>query len=361
MKTKSLLLSAFVALMGFVACESLDPNHVQFPNGEAKTYTVHLGVSGEIDLAYNPLTRFTSDNRDLYAIQVWHKPAVENVYELFAYGLFDNLENAKLELTENYDYRFGVIMIDDAKDKIFSDSILIDSNYYLAYDKPFFARNNYGAANNSNSMTKLTNEFIVTDTCYFPGANLTSNNPLQTFGNNIDYRLKDGKIYSHPINVDVYYGEIEKYSPTEGNTQIDIYLKRMNYGLKVVASDFFNNGTISVQLGNEFTHTLTPENREMEQIFAHDDLHDWYAFDDMSKATVSQTIDFAWTKADETVVNWQSFSCKFYRLKQTVVNLDYYSNGTAGTQPLIMHIEETPIESNYNEINYGADQSHYDW
>ena len=360
MKTKSLLLSAFIAMMGFVACETIDSNQNLVSNGDPKTFTVQLGVTGEINVSYNPLTRFSPDERDLYAIQVWHKPSSESIYEPFAYGLFDNLENAKLELTENYDYQFGVIMIDDAKDKIFCDSIVLDSNYYLGYDEPFYAHNNYGGTNKSDSITKLTNEFTVSETCYFPGANSTVNQ-LQSFGNNIRYRLKDGITYSHPSNIDVYYGETKKFTPTKDCTQIDIYLKRMNYGLKVVAGDFLNNGTIEVLVDSEFSHTLTPESKIMEQTFAHKNLHEWYEIDDITKATVKQTVDFIWTKADETVVNWQSFSCTFYRLKQTVVNLDYYSDDTVGSQPMIMHIEETPIEENYNTIDYGADQSHYDW
>ena len=352
MKTKSLLLSAFVAMMGFVACDVLEPEQTPVENGEPKTFTVHLGVSGEINATYNPLTRFTPDERDLYAIQVYHKPSSQSSYEPFAYGLFDNLENAKLELTENYDYLFKVIMVDDAKDKIYSDSILVDSNYYLGYDKPFRAKNNYNGTNSAESITKLTNEFTVSSGSYFASNSY--------FGSPVSYKLKDGKEYSHPTNLDVYYGATGTYTPTEDNAQISIYLKRMNYGLKIVAGDFFNNGTIKVSTSYK-GYTLTPDNKSVEDVFAHYGLSSWYGYDDLSKAYTTCTLDFTWTKDDGTKVNWEQISVYCYRLKQTVVNLDYYSDGAAGSASLVMHYKDTPIEENYNEIIHGSDQDDYDW
>ena len=245
MKTKSLLFSAFVASIGLVACDVLDQNETQLPTEEPKTFTVQLGVGGEISASYNPLTRFSPDERDLYAIQVWHKPSSQSSYDEYAYGLFDNLANAKLKVQENYDYKFQVLLVDDAKDKIHCDSILVDSNYYVGYDKPFRAKNNYNGTTSSYSITKLTNEFIVSNNCFFGTSSYG-----YTILSSSYYKLKDGKEYSDPSGLDVYWGEVENYTPTEDNAQISIYLKRMNYGFKVVVGDFFNQGEITVTLSD---------------------------------------------------------------------------------------------------------------
>jgi len=357
MKTKSLLFSAFVASIGLVACDVLDQNETQLPTEEPKTFTVQLGVGGEIDATYNPLTRFTPDDRDLYGIQVWHKPSSQTSYEPCAYGLFDNLANAKLEVQENYDYRFRVLLVDDAKDKIYCDSILVDSNYYLGYDKPFRAKNNYNGTTSSYSITKLTNEFTVSSDCYFDGS-----------FNYFEYKLTDGKTYTDPSGLDVYWGEVENYTPTEDNAQISIYLKRMNYGFKVVVGDFFNQGEITVTLsdagsGLKHQYTLTPDNKTVEDVFAYNYLGNWYGKDDLTSATDSRTVDFVWKNEDGTTkVDWTSKSLTFYRLKQTVINLEYYGeDDVIGSNSLVLHYEDTPIEEGYKNVSHGSNQDDYVW
>lgn len=358
MKTKSLLFSAFVASIGLVACDVLDQNETQLPTEEPKTFTLQLGVGGEIDATYNPLTRFAPDDRDLYGIQVWHKPSSKTSYEPCAYGLFDNLANAKLEVQENYDYQFRVLLVDDAKDKIFCDSILVDSNYYLGYDEPFLGRNNYNGTTSSLSITKLTNEFTISEDCYF-------DTDFETFS----YKLKDGKEYSNPSGLDVYWGEVANYTPTEDNAQISIYLKRMNYGLKVIVGDFFNQGKITVTLsgaGNSLKqeYILTPDNKTVEDVFAYGHLLDnWYGQDDLSKATTSRTVNFVWKNEDGTTkANWKSTSLTFYRLKQTVINLEYYGeDDVIGSNSLVLHYEDTPIEEGYKNVSHGSNQDDYVW
>ena len=165
MKTRNLLFAAFLFAFGAASCENVVETPVT-PDEEAKTYTIKLRAGGEVDVTYDPLTRFTPDDRDLYGVQVWHKPATTGNYEYYAYGIFDNLEDVELEVTENYKYRLEVKLIDDGKDKIYCDSILIDSERYLGYGQPFRGRNKYNASSDV-SITQLTNAFTYDSDRYF--------------------------------------------------------------------------------------------------------------------------------------------------------------------------------------------------
>ena len=363
MRTRNILFAAFVAAIGMVACESILPEQ-QHPIDEPKTFTVQLGMSGEINVSQNPLTRFTPDDRDLYGIQVYHKPASESGYEPFAYGLFDNLENAKLELTENYNYTFEVVLIDDGKDKIFRDSILVDDVPYVGYGKPFEARNKYKGATET-SVTIVSNEFTYASDKYFRG----SEGKTKTyFTPQRGYTQYD---FIHLESANYYYGELDGYTPTEDGAAIDIYLKHMIYGLKVEIGEFFDEGELEIYIyGREQAanpdatykkNVLTSEQKTFERIFAYALVEEWYNQTDVTKANCSRNIDFTWTKADGTKVNWQKKSIQFTRLKETVVTLDYYEDESAGSNNISMHYDDTEMESNYTNYTIGDTQDEYDW
>lgn len=345
MKAKHLLFALFALSLGATACEN-DNIDSQQPS-EPKTYTVKLRTTGEVDVTYEPLTRFTPDDRDLYGVQVFHKPATTGSYEYYAYGLFDNVEDMELEVKENYKYNIYFRLIDDGKDKIFCDSILVDNNYYLGYDQPFRGRNKYNGSSET-SITKLTNEFTYAEDRYF------DSNSIKT---------PDGKTTQYPEGVDFYYGEIKDYQPTENGTTLSVYLKHMVFGFKVNIGDFFDNGKITFSLLDK-TYTLTPDNKEFEKTYANYKYYiDWYTIDDLSKVYGATTLDFTWTKADETVVDWKDYSnVYFYRLKQTVFNLEYYGeDGVLGNNYFEAHYEDTPIEEAYKSYTFGKEQDDYYW
>ena len=355
MKARKFLFAALIATLGMVACDVPDP---QQPTDEPKTFTVKLGVKGEISVSQNPLTRFTPDNRDLYGIQVYHKPASESTYVPYAYGLFDNIDDVKLEVTENYNYNFEVMLVDDGKDKIFHDSILVDNVPYIGYDRPFYGYNQYSGASTS-SLTKVTNEFTYAEDKYFKGKGTTNK------GFSSVYYKTTATNSNYPLGIDSYYGELDDYTPTEEGATIDIYLKHMIYGLKVQVGDFFTEGSIKVSYyyDNSYYHnfTLTPDNKTAENIYAYEYVASWYGQTDITKATTTGYIDFVWTKADGTTVNWQKSSVNCTRLKQTVVNLDYYEDSTIGSNTIAIHYDDTEMEKDYKSYIIGDTQDEYDW
>lgn len=344
MKAKHLLFALFALSLGATACEN-DNIDSQQPS-EPKTYTIKLRTTGEVDVTYNPLTRFTPDDRDLYGVSVVQKPATTGSYEQYAYGLFDSLEDVELEVKENHMYSIYVDLIDDGKDKIFCDSILIDSKRYLGYGNPFRGRNMYNASSEF-SITQLTNEFTYATDKYFQF------DGIQT---------TDGKIYDYPEGIDFYFGRVENYLPTEDGATLSIYLKHMVFGLKVNIGDYFDNGKITLPLF-EKTFTFTPENRTLETTFAnYSTFGNWYGYEDISKANTWRYFDFKWTKDDGSIVDWKSFTVNFYRLKQTVVNLEYYGeDGVLGNNYFEAHYEDTPIEEAYKSYTFGKEQDDYYW
>lgn len=360
MRTRNILFAAFVAAIGMVACESILPEQ-QHPIDEPKTFTVQLGMSGEINVSQNPLTRFTPDDRDLYGIQVYHKPASEVNYQRYAYGLFDNIEDVQLEVTENHNYKFEVMLIDDGKDKIFRDSILVDNIPYIGYGEPFYAYNKYNGAS-SSSITIVSNEFTYGEDRYFWGDGGSEGL------DNVKYKTLDGTKCLNAEDINAFYGELKGYTPTDEGSTIDIYLKHMIYGLRVEVGEFLNNGTLTVKLDSKSSsnndyhnYTITPENRTLETIYAYSGTSGWYNKTDVTNATTTRYIDFTWTKDDGTTVEWQKQLIEFTRLKETVVTLDYYEDESAGSNNISMHYDDTEMESNYTNYTFGDTQDEYDW
>lgn len=351
MKAKHLLFAIFALALGTTACEN-DYTDVEQPS-EPKTYTIKLRTTGEVDVTYEPLTRFTPDDRDLYGVQVWHKPATTGSYEYYAYGLFDNLENTELEVTENYKYRFYVTLIDDGKDKIYKDSILVDNQKYYGYSYPFKAYNNYNASP-SLSITKVTNEFVVSDKCYFQN--------ISSSGYSNKNADKETLYWWYSVNnpLEPYYGEVVDYIPEEDGTIIPIYLKKMVTGIKVSIGDWLTEGTVTMAVGtsNNYFKTFTPNDKEYESVIAVCDRQSWYN-KTSSTPSYNEDLFFVWTKNDGTQVKWKSLNVYMYRLKQTVVTLDYYQDDIMGANALEMHYEDLPIEENYKIYNFGGEQDDY--
>ena len=346
MKTRNLLIATLLFAFGAVACEGII-DYPEKPIDDPKTFTIKLRAGGEADVSYEPLTRFTPDDRDLYGVQVRHKPATTGSYEYYAYGLFDNVEDMSLEVKENYQYEITVELIDDGKDKIYCDSILVDSNYYLGYDKPFKGKNMYNGST-SSSITQLTNKFTYASDRYFIDGN--------------QIRLKDGKEYTYPENIDFYYGQIKNYIPTEDGTVLSIYLKHMVTGLKINIEDYFDNGKITLSAFDK-NYTFTPESKTYETTFAYySNVSLWYTNEDLSLSPFKQTFDFKWVKDDGTVVDWKPFDLQFYRLKQTIINLKYYGEDEViGSNTFDVHYEDTELENGYSNRQFGAEQDDYNW
>ena len=332
---------ALAVATGIVACEK-EVNEPQKPSDGEKIYTVSFNLGGEIDVTQNPLTRFTTDDRDLYGIEVSYEGG------RYAYGLFDDLSNAKLDLSSAHKYEFRVLCIDDGKDKIKRDTLIFANDiYYIGYNSPFNGYNLLPNGKIENRITPVMNEFVVATNRHFYNLQSTP------------YHLSDNSLHYHAPNLDVYHGRLQNFTPTEENQNVQIHLKRMVYGLKIEIGDFFTEGVIVADLGDNERYEITPENPTIEKIFAYCHRDEWYNINDLSEACSDRDINFSWTKEDGSSVNWKTIRVRFNRLRQTVVKLDLYeSQPNSGID---LRYEDIEFENDYTTYIHGDEETDFNW
>lgn len=352
MKIRHFVFAALASVIAFAACEE-QPDPVN-PDNHHETYTVKLSCGGEIDVTQVPLSRFTPDDNDLYGIQVLYAPVSGGSYKEYAYGLFDDVSNVEIELLADYKYQFRIDMVDDGKNLIYSDSLLIDTQNYIGYGEPFKAYNGYNASSDL-SITKVSNEFTISETLKF----------ADSYGREL--RLKNGSLVYNPHSMDVYYGLVLDYIPESDGDTISVLMKRMVAGLKVVAGDFLNEGYLEVghSLGYGNYHddfVLTPENKTIERIYVHHKRYDWYKaeLDGSYRDPQRHSMWFKWHKNDSTVLSLKNQSIYLYRLKQTIVTVEFQEDTVAGSGNLSMLYDDEPITVG-NEYTFGDSQDDYSW
>lgn len=352
MKLRHFFFAALASVMAFAACEQ-EINPVN-PDTNPEVYTVKLACAGELDITQVPLTRsFTPDTNDLYGIQVYYKPVSgSNSYKEYAYGLFDDLTDVTIDLIADYSFRFCVDVVDDGKTKVYSDGIEIESVNYTGYGYPFQAYNNYEGTRNL-SITKVSNEFIYSEDCYFKELGSSFQTPGST------------ERHDDIEGVEAYYGS-KTFIPTADGETISIPLKRMVYGLKVIAGDFLTEGKVLIWCtdsdGLNKSITLTPENKTAERTYTYCNRSTWYGYEELADARCSNYLKFKWTKDDGTVLILNEQLVYFNRLKQTIINLTFYEDTAIDDAKLGVQFEDQVfVEEGQYTYSFGDDQSEYEF
>uniref|UniRef100_UPI00405771AE hypothetical protein n=1 Tax=Alistipes sp. TaxID=1872444 RepID=UPI00405771AE len=347
MKTRNLLFAAFLFAFGAASCENVVETPVT-PDEEAKTYTVHFNLGGELNISQNPLTRISLDDRDLIAINVYNREFHFN--NRYAYGLFDNLADAKIDLLADQQYAFEVLLIDDGKDKIYRDSVVINERVYYGYKKPFDV--GHEVDGQTVRILDVMNEFSYSNQNYFRIG----------YYSDPTFTLLDNKDYYNPADMNLFYGS-SIFTPTADNEHIDVVMKHIIYGLRIEVGDFFNEGVITAKLHNNSqinTFELTPENKVVEQTYAYNHTDNWANQTDLSEAKVTYGIEFTWKKEDGSQVVWKRQDVQFNRLKETIVKLEMYEM-PGNYYDLQMIFEDLPIEKGYQNFVIGDDWEDYNW
>lgn len=350
MKLRHFMFAATLSLLTFAACGELsDPVN---PDDLPEVYTVKLDCGGELDINQVPLTRFTPDNNDLYGINVYYMPVSGGTYKHYAYGLFDDLSNATIDLIADYKFKFEVDLIDDGKSKVYSDGIQIEEVNYTGYGYPFQAYNNYDGTK-SLTITKISNAFTYSEDCFFYSLGQRFQIPGSTSS------------YWEPEGVETYYGVAEVVPTADGET-VSVFLKRMVYGIKVVAGDFLTEGTVKVSFasgGNSSpSFTLSPDNKVVENIYTTLSRPSWYGKEELEDAYSYRYMNFSWTKDDGTVLKLKEQTVKVNRLKQTIINLTFYEDATIdGAKLAVQYEDQVFVEEGQEIYSFGDDQSEYEW
>lgn len=354
MKFRHLIFAVAVSGMALASCqEKVTP---EIPAGEQEVYTVKLACAGELDVTHAPLTK--GENTDLYGIQVYYAPVSGGNYQRYAYGLFDDVSDISLELIADYKYKVVVDMIVDGKNVIYSSNMNTpeQQEVLMGYGNPFRTYNK-ALTNTWDNLTPINNELVITQDVYF-----------DTLGGYI--QLPDGVKSDLPKGIDVYYGKQEGYIPEEDGATIIINMKRMIFGLKVIAD--VNQGVVKGLLGNDrldygttssddrFSLTA-PSNLVYEATYAYDSRDHWYGYEVQDQATTWEYIDFEWVKDENTTLKLDGQRIDFIRMKQTIVNVTFFEDESAGKNKFSMVFDDLEMSENEKTYTFGDDQDEYEW
>lgn len=293
------LLLAVVGML-FTACSEVGTNEQPTPT-EPEYVTVSLGLNVELDYDYEPLTR-AEENNDLYGIQVYSTPvpATEDAeWTKYAYGLFDNTDNLTIKLIRGYEYKFETVMVKDGKNKVEKAS---DGEYYEPFMHEFIP-SNYAS-------TPLSTSFIYDKLGMFEWGKWGIN----------DY-----------LNVELYYGELVGYIPSDNDSKATIELKRTSFGAKFIAKgDYAENGTLEIFMNKTSQPQLAlnlAEGNEISEIFSFDDVRAAW-LDENYTETISVSLRIAYS--DGTSAPLGTHNITFKRNITTVVNVDLSVGGDSG-------------------------------
>lgn len=259
---------------------------------EAKEYNVSLKFNGEITTSDTPLTRGAATN-DLIGVQVYQDGGI------YAYGLFDNVDDININLLSDHKYKFVVTIVKDGKNKL-QKSL---SGYY---QYPFWK----GGNSSSGGVSDLTNIFEYD----------TSNVHFSSLANGKSNILKEGLV-DYP-ETDRFYGEVDNYTPTE-NGSLTIDLKRTAFGLKYEVSGV-TDGAVSVKIENTsrifFENTeITSEYESEEKIFTFSDVYSAWKY--ANNYTESITVSATWARGVGITENLGSKTVQIKRNAMNIIRL----------------------------------------
>ena len=297
-----------MSLMALVFCASCSSADEDVNGGgtqkQEEKVSTKLNFTGEIlDITESPWTR-SDEAKDWYVIQVYEDTRAEGAskasWSYYAWGLFDDVSNLKLDLVKGKKYKFVVYMYVDASEKI--EYIFRDNNEESEYN-----------------LTAPTNVFEITSKRYFQGESVT-----------VYTRLKEASPYSSHVprpHIEQFYGNLEDYTAIEGGTAT-VNMKRSSFALKLIAKNF-TSGSIAVDVdGTDYTMNMTPEQSEVQEVFT--------CFDkDKDEDDIYFTI--TWTKEDGTKVKLASRTITVKRNVVTTItfNVGEASSATSGNNIVI--------------------------
>ena len=294
MKAKHLLFALCVVLFGATSCDTLNDLIEAPETPSAEYYTVSLGFSGEIEVGYEPLR--SAENNDLYGIQVYTAPADAegNIsWTNYAYGLFDDPTNIKIDLLAGYQYKFAATMVKDGKEKMKLRSSGYNhpfTNYTDGWERstPISTSFNYGSTN----LGRL--HYGYTEL--------------------VGYSSLDRP------NTERYYGELEGYTPSN-NGKATIDMGRTSYGIKFIAQgQSANAGTLEIKMSCSPVVTMNlAENNEYFDIYTF-----YYVRNAWLKSDYSEeiSVNINYIREDETVVPLGGHTITAVRNTTTVVTVN---------------------------------------
>ncbi len=272
------------------ACNNQDEIAIKDESDDMVTVSLNLG--GELNVSESPLTRAFDSSKDLCGIEVYKGTS------RFAWGLFDDFSNVKINLLKGHKYKFVCLLVKDGQNILYSDRYNNYGHYYYPY---------YELANN---VFEYTN---------------SSSFSLQSGY----YRLKNGNgyvNYDYPI-ADSYYAELADYTPEVDGT-INLELKHVVFGLQYKVTGI-TDGSVAVTIKNAKQIFVSKSNIASdfvsdEQIITFYDRQSAWQYAD--NYTENLTLGVKWTRENGIV---QDLGTTEVQVKRNVMNILHIKLGAS--------------------------------
>lgn len=291
-----------IAVTCFFASACVETDVQPQLNVEKENVLISLSFGGEItDIYYEPL-RSSRDDNDLYGIQVYYAPDVEpgedkeREWSYFAYGLFNDVSDIKINLLKGYVYKFVASMVTDGVEKL--------SNHENKYNMPFYWYN----PSSGSHLTALSNTFTFDSVCSMSGLGCG------------ETETSTWTLYERP-NTERFYGELDEYRPKSNGDKAKIKMKRTSFGAKFIAKGkLANEGIVTIQIPSAPTMTidLSAGETQVSDIFTFKDVYSAWVD---NKHTETLEVNIVWKRKDNTIVPFGTHEVTYKRNATTVVNI----------------------------------------
>lgn len=323
----------------FASCEK---HQMHQQEEEGQDCVVSLNMVGEITTSEGSLTRSVPSTNDLYVVQV-HK-YLNNKYEPFASGIFDDMSLCKLNLKKGSSYSVRICMVRDAKNYLGEDFSLTNNGIY-AYDQDWSSEyNDLGdyIYNGSQLVNRITGPYFlnygINDLKFYFATNIlnyNSNKDIRYYDSNTDtyysaystypdFRFSQIRVgvfqnVKYPTCSDWFYGEVNGYSPNGETATLDVVLRRTGFKLKYELSGV-TDGEVTVKVYNgtrtfieNTTNTASYESEEQFIAF-YDTYSAWQYADDY---TENMTVAVTWKRSIGVT---QNLGTKVIQVKRNCLN-----------------------------------------
>lgn len=339
-KSISATMLCCILAAGFNSCTNVDePQPDPAPNEEVTTYEVSLNLAGEYtDVSEKPLSRVNEATpKKYYGINVYcmKTDGTENTYSHYAYGVFDNVADMKINLLVGYKYKFECTSVTENTDKLF---ISIHNEAISSPVLPFaikLSENSY-----LNCFTKDINKFITSQNRYL---SFIKEGVCHIKGN----ETGNMRSSSSP-RMDRFYGELEDFLPVSGAI-VSIPMKRTAFGITVVVNGV-PDGILTWENNNlEFNcdGCTGVEKLEYPQIYTFAEVYNcWKSKEVYSK---DYTINFTWTRAN----GYKQYFNEIITVKRNIMTT-ITVNLKGGTNNVAIGINEdqTPMKNEDINVDY---------
>lgn len=306
-------------LLSLVAIVSACDKAALTPSEEGQDCIVTINTVGEITSSESELTKSSGSTNDLYAVQVYKGTTT------FAWGIFDDVSDIKLNLKTGSTYNLRICMVRDAKTML-GDNFSLTNNGVKSnndFDGPFYV---YASASRSDSRYyNYTNKFFYNSNgyhWYYQNATATSS---YSWTSNSTYheftQIRYGRWLSvkYPTCTDWFYGEINNYSPNGETATLNVPLVRTGFKLKYELSGV-TDGNVTVKVYNSertfINNTTNTESYESEEQFIafYDTYSAWQYADNY---TENMTVAVTWVRGIGVT---QDLGTKTIQVKRNCLN-----------------------------------------